>query len=163
MEFGLIIGLSATAPSGALELCGDDIPAIDGGWSGTLVAGEIALPLELELSQEEGALGDIALASPAQNAFGIEGSYELRDCSIRMVFPSIGAEYEAAFTRDPLAMSGQWMQGMTEFPLELVPDRSAQALPGAPTVQREAITFRSDGNPVELTGEITSPLEGAMA
>ncbi len=116
------------------------------------------LPLRVEVSQHSRTGGDVTLASPAQNAFGIEGAFTLNACAISMAFPSIAAHYEAIIDPVLSVMNGQWMQSGTQFPLELSRQRPVDDGAAAASSRGAAVTFQSADGQTMLTGEITQPL-----
>jgi len=140
---------------------GDDPGRIVGEWRGSLNVGSTQIPLVVHIALIGDALG-VAMDSPDQGAFGLEGSdaaFENATFSFRVT--AVGGLYQGRLTPEG-KLAGTWSQGGSALPLVL--ERAEGEIPGAERPQQprppfpyrmEEVTF-AHGN-VTLAGTLTIP------
>jgi len=94
---------------------------LEGEWHGTLVTGQVDLPLVLHISRNEDDTFKATLDSPAQQAFGIAmDTVEIDGHKIRIW----SSQLQGGFTTEvsdekPDEMDGAWEQGGMSLPLKV--------------------------------------------
>jgi pimeloyl-ACP methyl ester carboxylesterase len=107
--------VAATQPPSAVAA---RTPTLEGGWSGTLHAGDNELHLVLHVTKggHESLTG--TLDSLDQGVYGIEaGSLTQSKSSFKFDIPSVNASYRGEISADRHAIEGTWSQGGVTLPL----------------------------------------------
>lgn len=114
----------------------DDASTLDGAWKGDLNIPNQALPIVLHIEVQNSGQVACKLDSPSQNVFGLESNIESFEANfIEVNIPAIKGRYEASVDLENRTMSGTWIQGPTQLPLNLehsIPsEKASKAVPQA--------------------------------
>jgi uncharacterized protein len=107
--------VAATQPPSAVPA---HTQTLEGGWSGTLHAGDTELHLVLHVTRGDHESLAGTLDSLDQGVYGIEvGSLTQSKSSFKFDIPSVNASYEGEISADRHAIEGTWSQGGVTLPL----------------------------------------------
>ncbi len=136
---------------------------IEGGWSGKISEGGMALRLVLNFSLTEADTVIATLDSPDQGANGIPlGRVTLKDDTLTVDAPMIKGQYKGSLATDT-TMTGTWTQLGKRYPLDLkrgakpvTYNRPQEPVPPYP-YREEEVSFRNNVENFELAGTLTVP------
>jgi pimeloyl-ACP methyl ester carboxylesterase len=142
--------------------------AFVGTWEGVLDTGTARLRLVLHVSRADDGVMSGTLDSPDQGANGIPASeVSAADGELRFAVANLGATYTARLSTDGASMSGTFMQGGAQLPLDLnrqsgdpgaaatPPNRPQNPTPPLPYDTEEVTVQSAPG--VTLAGTLTLP------
>jgi pimeloyl-ACP methyl ester carboxylesterase len=107
--------VAATRP---LSAASAHAQTLEGGWSGTLHAGDTELHLVLHVAKGDHESLAGTLDSLDQGVYGIEaGSLTQSKSTFKFYIPSVNASYEGEISADRHTIEGTWSQGGVTLPL----------------------------------------------
>lgn len=154
------IRLTGLAVVMAVLFCVDAL-ALNGGWRGELVLGEMKIPLVFNLTENGAGETSCSMDSPSQGAKGIPVTVVLcTSDSISLECNTIGAKYNGKVSNDTIV--GKFVQHGFTFPMTLTQDvplterRPQTPQPPYPYIVKDTVFMAPDG--VVLSGTLSIPV-----
>ncbi len=160
-----LLGQGGCGDAPPMEVITTDALPLEGTWTGTLEVSGQEIPLQFNVTTEEGGTFNVTLDIPIQNAMGLEGDVGQSEVGIEFRFPALSGRYVAVLEGED-RLTGQWHQGGAVLPLAITRGEGLAAarrpqdpVPPLPYVV-EPVRFLSADGETTLVGEFTKPTGG---